>query len=503
MVLDDVVRPGVFQAKGDILAGNFGGTRRNYDRLPAGPDGQALIADSSQPLGLAYSGVALPFINVKMPPYNAKGDGVTDDTSALQAWLNAVVASGGIGYLPPGTYKTSATLLIQNKGNFIIMGAGKNVSIISPTTALAGLPVLKLSNCRDSAIRDLRIMGNTSGAPSCGINSRIESPRTLASLMLEFSNLIIGSDSGSSLTDGILFDADVAGGYDQNNEQHTVQNCETRGIVNAGIKINNSNANHIKIIGGQIASGAYSVQVGSNGGNFDIVGTWLGATTSKFDIQGMVRHSIHISQVGSEDSSKLLTTNTTSNIKVTFEQCDIQGGMASVNDVDFQSVGGILTFKDCIIVMSAAGSVLSVSDPTAWLFLDGGQISFNGGISCSGHFDGAKMINDGTAAPPHSMARVSWKTITANYTTNEVDSGLVCNSASALTITLHSIVTTPVPAKGRFIIVYNNGAGLVTVTSGDNGIGGGPVTIAQNHCAWFSYDSNAQIGNFWWCVAKF
>lgn len=41
--------------------------------------------------------------NVKLPPFNAAGDGVTDDTAALQAAIDA----GGITYLPPGVYVTS------------------------------------------------------------------------------------------------------------------------------------------------------------------------------------------------------------------------------------------------------------------------------------------------------------------------------------------------------------------------------------------------------------
>ena len=41
------------------------------------------------------------YLNVKDPPYNATGDGVTDDTAAIQAALNA---SFGSIYIPPGIY---------------------------------------------------------------------------------------------------------------------------------------------------------------------------------------------------------------------------------------------------------------------------------------------------------------------------------------------------------------------------------------------------------------
>jgi len=56
-------------------------------------------------------------INVKMFPWLAKGDGITDDTAAIQAALNyaganALPAYGITLYLPRGTYKTTGTLTI-------------------------------------------------------------------------------------------------------------------------------------------------------------------------------------------------------------------------------------------------------------------------------------------------------------------------------------------------------------------------------------------------------
>jgi len=47
-----------------------------------------------------------PWIDVRADPYNATGDGVTDDTAALQAAIDAATAYGTV-VLPPGTYKFS------------------------------------------------------------------------------------------------------------------------------------------------------------------------------------------------------------------------------------------------------------------------------------------------------------------------------------------------------------------------------------------------------------
>lgn len=70
------------------------------------------------------------FYNVKASPYNAIGDGSTDDTLAIQAAFTAAgLANGGIVYFPAGTYKvTSATLISTNA--ITLLGTGGNGSII-------------------------------------------------------------------------------------------------------------------------------------------------------------------------------------------------------------------------------------------------------------------------------------------------------------------------------------------------------------------------------------
>lgn len=61
--------------------------------------------------------------------YGARGDGVTDDTAAIQAALNAVAAAGGGKViLPPGKFVTSASLVLPGD-NVWLQGAGYNTII--------------------------------------------------------------------------------------------------------------------------------------------------------------------------------------------------------------------------------------------------------------------------------------------------------------------------------------------------------------------------------------
>ncbi len=59
----------------------------------------------------------LPAINVKDAAFGAVGDGVTDDTAALQAAVNAAVAAGGgLVYFPIGNYLNTGTLTVNGNG---------------------------------------------------------------------------------------------------------------------------------------------------------------------------------------------------------------------------------------------------------------------------------------------------------------------------------------------------------------------------------------------------
>lgn len=81
-------------------------------------------------------------INVKAPPYNAKGDCTTDDTAAIQSAINAACAANPSNqqnippvYLPPtpypGCYRTTAPILLDCS-NLRIYGGGQMQSVISP-----------------------------------------------------------------------------------------------------------------------------------------------------------------------------------------------------------------------------------------------------------------------------------------------------------------------------------------------------------------------------------
>jgi len=91
------------------------------------PVDQVFTADMKG-LGLAeWETVA---INVKDPPFEARGDGVTDDTAAIRSALQVAATLGGAKVkLPAGTYRVTGQLVIGD--NVILQGDGWHTSIIS------------------------------------------------------------------------------------------------------------------------------------------------------------------------------------------------------------------------------------------------------------------------------------------------------------------------------------------------------------------------------------
>lgn len=70
-------------------------------------------------------------ITATTSPYNARGDGVTDDTSAIQSALNNC-SSGTAVYLPAGNYRITSELIVRE--NTVLRGAGADKTVISLDT---------------------------------------------------------------------------------------------------------------------------------------------------------------------------------------------------------------------------------------------------------------------------------------------------------------------------------------------------------------------------------
>lgn len=78
-------------------------------------------------------------VNVRDAPYSAKGDGITDDTAAIQAAVNAVGGTGGTVSVPDGTYLINA-LAVASGGSHGIGLKGNMTLRLSPGATLKAIP---------------------------------------------------------------------------------------------------------------------------------------------------------------------------------------------------------------------------------------------------------------------------------------------------------------------------------------------------------------------------
>ena len=82
-------------------------------------------------------------VNVMLPPYNAKGDGVTDDTRAIQRALDDHPDQHAIIYLPNGIYLVSDTLWWGRAHDATLQGTSRNATIIRLRDACPGFSKVK------------------------------------------------------------------------------------------------------------------------------------------------------------------------------------------------------------------------------------------------------------------------------------------------------------------------------------------------------------------------
>lgn len=178
---------GSVEAGGNISSssGAFHGSGAGLTNIPLSGLAQSGAAlgqvpqwDGTQWVPASVNPVNLGFFDVKS--YGAQGDGVTDDTYAIQSAIEAArAAGGGIVWFPPGTYMVStnaagwvnangtpASLIITNVDRIELRGAGRDLSIIkvvptlTTTRAPQGVVMLEHINVSEVIVSDLTFDGN-------------------------------------------------------------------------------------------------------------------------------------------------------------------------------------------------------------------------------------------------------------------------------------------------------------------------------------------------------
>ena len=102
--------------------------------------------------------VAQPIYNVK--GYGAKGDGTTDDATAIQSAIDAAGASGGgTVYIPKGTYLIGTTLNLPS--NVHVLGEGKDVTILRDHENLGPNRIFFVQGTPENMVKNISFRGVT------------------------------------------------------------------------------------------------------------------------------------------------------------------------------------------------------------------------------------------------------------------------------------------------------------------------------------------------------
>ncbi len=175
--------------------------------------------------------------NVK--DYDAVGDGVIDDTAAIQSAIDAVTAFGvGIPvaslFFPPGIYRLTSTIEINRTGGkFIGAGIG-NPSNYTPNPGkgttfkwdgAAGEPMFRIRDAQHLHMQDFLFVGNDTNPPSSALRFHSEggtigTNQYLSVQRCHFGRLPWLISGGYSMDRCVIFD-----GINANNDQFRFDDC--------------------------------------------------------------------------------------------------------------------------------------------------------------------------------------------------------------------------------------------------------------------------------------
>lgn len=184
--------------------------------------------------------------------YGAEGDGVADDTAAIQAAIAAAAADGALLLIPEGIYRLAAS--IKLKAGVRIRGAGWRTVLQPATGAVSAIEALAADTVTDAAVEDLKVLGAGGTAGADGIKLDGATRVTLRRVWVDAAPLAGVLVTNSTRCRIVACRVTGANGGIQPGTQtpsidiktgglHTVRDCEISGGAWVGVSLYDSSDN--------------------------------------------------------------------------------------------------------------------------------------------------------------------------------------------------------------------------------------------------------------------
>lgn len=284
--------------------------------------------------------------NVKL--FGAKADGSADDTSAIQAAIDAAVTShGGHVYFPAGRYRVTRSLTFSSADRFDVTGDGRSSALLHENNE----PLLLWKEdapCRECSIRDLSFLStaNDKSPDVPVISCRGGAERSF------FGNLLFSS-SGAKMGSGIFVEKVM--------DTTTIDQCVMWSIGGTGIKV--AGGSEVRIFGGRITGSNPYVGVGQTTTAIHLPGGNGGVHVVTTDLIG-VHTGLRIGDPGAPSNREVFVTHAT-----------LDSSIHGIHVLD----NSYLSIAGCWTASSDEDQVLIDKDSHGAIVVIAGGTIFNGG----------------------------------------------------------------------------------------------------------------------------